>query len=317
MTISSFRIPRRLSCGRLLLGVLLAGGSFRAALAEPAAPDRIPVLITVGFMPSLFVQSNRGDVEGAFRTLITSVGRTRGYATTVKMRLFTDPEQFRAAIDAREINFAIFDSLTFLSRPRWGDLTPVFMPATHGAVGRRMLLLVRRGSGIRTLGDLRDKSFVELQSADLSAAHTWLRSRLRAIGVASPDDFFRSLEYTGKPSAAVLRVFFGKCDACLADDIDFQLMTELNPQVGAQLQVLDTSAPLVGTVICASEANWSPRAFRPALLEALGELQLDPAGRQMLSLFKIDQLVPYEEARLTPVRELAASVAKVGPEARP
>jgi phosphonate transport system substrate-binding protein len=53
------------------------------------------------------------------------------------------------------------------------------------------------------------------------------------------------------------------------------------------------------------------------LLAELGELHLEPAGRQILSLFKINQLLPFQEAHLATVRELWSSYTRLQKEARP
>ena len=261
---------------RFAAALLLGCAAHAGHAAEPAAAAThlTPVAMLAGFTPAAFLQSSRRDVGLALKALAESVGRKWGYAVAVETRLFPTPAPFRAAIEAGEVNCAIFDALTFVSEARWGDLIPEFISATNGTAGRRYLRLVRRDSGLHAPTDLRGKRLVELQTPDLNAGHAWLRSRLFARGVKHHDDFFESIGYVGKASAA-----------------------------------------LVGTVMCASERNWTPREFRSVLLASLGELQLDAAGRQMLSLFKIDQLVSYEAALLAPVRELAAACAQMGPEA--
>ena len=301
---------------RAAVGTLLAC-SLNTAAADAIARDLVPVTMMIGFSSAAFLQSNRNDVEAAFKALAETIGRKRGFLVTVKTRFFSDAPAFFAAIDAGEINFAIFDSLTYVSERRRGDLTPIFIAANEGTPGRHYLVLVRRDSGLRTLEALRGKSIVELQAPNLSVGHTWLLNLLLAQRVESHEAFFRSIEQVARPSAAVLPVFFGRQDACLVDDLGFKLMEELNPQVGAQLRAVATSVPLVGAVVCASESSWAAREFRPVLLQALSELHLEPAGRQILTLFKIDQLLPYEEAQLDTIRELWSSYTKLRQEARP
>jgi ABC-type phosphate/phosphonate transport system substrate-binding protein len=303
--------------GRVACLALLLCGLFRPAAAAVAPAEPVPVSMKAGFMASAFLQSNRNDVEAALKALAESIGRERGFQVTVQSRSFHNAATFHEAIKAGEINVAVYDSLTFVAEPHPGDLTPVFIPVPKSALGRRYQVLVRRDSGLRTLDDLRAKSIVELQAPDLSVGHTWLLSLLLAKGVRAHEEFFGSVEYVDRPTAAVLPVFFGRKDACLVDDLAFNLMVELNPQVGARLQSLEISAPLVGAVVCVSESSWASREFRPAFLKALGELHLMPAGRQMLNLFKMDHLVPFREADLDTARELWASYSGRLKEARP
>lgn len=317
---------RRLSAGRrrwvvslTALWLLLDVGSTGAAAAgivpntaatpTPAPQELVPITMRVGFTSASFLQGNRNDVTAAFKVLVDSVGRKHGFAVTVEAHFFQNAAAYQAAVEAGEINFAVFDSLTYVAQQRRSDLTPVFLPRSGGIVGRRYLLVVSRDSGIRSLEDLRGRKLVEYQAPDLSLGHTWLLNLLLEKRAGRAERFFSEIEYVGKPAAAVLPVFFGKRDVCLVDDLGFRLMAELNPQVGARLQPLATSVPLVGAVICASESNWSSRAFRPVLLEALAGLDREPAGKQLLALFKIDQLVPYQDSQVDSVRELWLSYA--------
>ena len=277
----------------------------------------VPVTMKAGFMTSAFLQSNRNDVEAGLKVLAESIGLERGYQVTVKTRSFHDVAAFHAAIKAGEVNVAVYDSLTFVAGPHPGDLTPAFIPVRKGAFGRRYLVLVRRDRPLHNLDDLRGKSMVELQAPDLSVGHTWLLSLLLAKGAGTHEEFFRSIEYVDRPTAAVLPVFFGSKDACLVDDFAFNLMVELNPQVGARLQPVAVSAPLVGAVVCVSESDWAVPEFRPAFIKALGELHLMPAGRQVLNLFKMDQLVPFRDAELDTARELWSAYTNLRQEVRP
>jgi phosphonate transport system substrate-binding protein len=258
-------------------------------------------------MPVAFFQTNHNDVEAALKVLAESIALKRGFAVTVITHSFSNSSAFNAAIMAGEINFAVYDPLSYVTGRRPADLIPVFIPSDQGTRGRRYMVLVRRDSGLHRMEDLRGKSLKGLHTPDVSVGHAWLQALTRAQGADSPKDFFRTIDYVSRPTAAVLPVFFGKQDACLVDNVSFDLMKELNPQVGSQLFPILTSEPLIGAVICVSEANWSSPDFRPALIHELANLHLDPAGRQILNLFRMDQLVPFEESQLEAVRALVST----------
>ena len=317
---TDFRCPRRRSGGWFAVVVawgLAMGCLLPAAAADVAAGELVPVTMMVGFTPAAVAGGNRSDIETAFKVLCDSIGRRRGYRVTAQIRIFEDAPAFYAAIDAGEINFAVFDSLTYVEDRARGDLTPVVIPAAKAGPVRRYLLVVRRDRGWRTLEDLRGKRLVALQAPNVSVGRDWLLSLLQEKGARTFDDFFQGVESVSRASMAVLPVFFGKQDVGLVDEFGFKLMEELNPQVGAQLQTIQISEPLVGSVICVSETRWSVPQFRPDLIAVLRDLSQDPAGRQMLDLFKIDRMAPYEEGLFDSVRALSASLAKVAKEARP
>jgi phosphonate transport system substrate-binding protein len=116
--------------------------------------------------------------------------------------------------------------------------------------------------------------------------------------------FFRKVEVVRKPTAAVLPVFFGSRQACVVDRIAFQVMTEMNPQVGATLQIVASSPPYVSSILCLSRKGWPSEHYRDDFQSALRDLHLEPEGRQILMLFKVDRLAPFKESSLDSLKEL-------------
>jgi len=76
-------------------------------------------------------------------------------------------------------------------------------------------------------------------------------------------------------------------------------MKELNPQVGRDLQVVAVSDSLADIVLCLNNRGWTTEKSKADTMTALRELHLEPAGQQILTLFKIDQLIPSRKGSLT------------------
>jgi ABC-type phosphate/phosphonate transport system substrate-binding protein len=286
-----------------VLGVPLAGP---ARADEPAAALEA-VTMTVGFTNAVFPRMTRNDVEAAIKALSATAGRKRGYLVTTETRCIDGAADIHAALRDGAINLAIIDAWTLVSLPRDQVATPLFVATDHGRLGRRYLLLTRRNGGPDSLAGLRGKRILELRASNLSAARVWLLTLLLEKGGGLGESFFSEIEIVDKPSLAVLPVFFGKRAACLVDDLSFEVMKELNPQVGSQLQVVEMSEPLVGSVVCFSRSNWASPEFRTALIKALGELHQEPAGQQILALFRYDRLVPFQESHLLTMEQLHAT----------
>ena len=120
-----------------------------------------------------------------------------------------------------------------------------------------------------------------------------------------------------KPTAAVLPVFFGKKPACVVDDGSFDLMKELNPQVGQILQVVAISDTLADVVVCLREEHWSSDKLKADTITALNELHMDPAGKQICTLFKIDRMVPFQDSQLDTIRKLRTTYESLRKENAP
>jgi phosphonate transport system substrate-binding protein len=265
-----------------------------------------PASLQVGFSNVAFLKVNRNDIEASFKALTETLGRRRGYLINSKTELFDDISAFKAALKRGTINLAIIDPWTCLSMDIGGVAAPLFVSMAQGKVGKKYVVLTRRGSGLNTLADLRGKEITEHVAINSTMGRPWLETVLLENRLGTPETFFGRTESVEKPSAAVLPVFFGKKHACLVDEPGLDLMKELNPQVGKELQAVAVSEPFLNGVICLSNAGWASETFKLDLIQTLGELHLEAAGQQILTLFKTDQLIPFQEKHLDTVRQLRA-----------
>ena len=287
-----------------VLGVLLTVLWIAPSWAKEPSGELKKESLSVGFTPRAFANMNRNDLEAAFKALAETLGRKRGYLITSSTRLFEETSAFEAAIKDGSVRLAVMDAWTYLSMNLGGMVTPSFVATEQGKLGKRYVVLTRQGSGLNTLPDLRGKDIAEYLVAGSSMGRFWLESLLRTNRLGTHETFFGRAESVGKTSAAVLPVFFGKKDACLVDEKGFDIMKELNPQVGKKVQAVAVSDTFVDGLLCLSNSGWASETFKRDLIQALGELHLEPAGQQILTLFKFDQLIPYEEGYLDTVKRL-------------
>jgi phosphonate transport system substrate-binding protein len=143
---------------------------------------------------------------------------------------------------------------------------------------------------------------VEGFSYDMSMA--WLESALLDASLGPASAHFGLITRVGKPARAVLPVFFGQQDACLISRYGYELMVELNPQIGSVLTAMAISPPLMHAIMV-FDRQFSPDD-RPAVLRALLSLQDTPRGQQVMSVFSIDRLVEGTPADLAPSLDLLA-----------
>jgi ABC-type phosphate/phosphonate transport system substrate-binding protein len=266
-----------------------------------------PSTLNVGFTSSSFVNVNRNDAQAAFKVFLQKVGNKRGYLVNSQTRVFDADSEVEAAIKEGTIQLVIVDSWQYLSLDIHQQVTPFFVPVTQGKVGRKYLVLTRRDSGLKTLGDLRGKDLTQYEVATANVGRHWLDSLLLADHLGSQPAFFGARETVAKPTAAVLPVFFGKKPACFVDQPALDMITELNPQVGKELNPVVVSEPYVDFLVCLSNAGWDSEQHKADTIQGLSELHREPEGRQILTLFKIDQLVPFQDAQLDTVKRLWAT----------
>jgi phosphonate transport system substrate-binding protein len=273
--------------------------------AQPEQP-LTSLALHVGFVRTFFLNVNRPDAEAAFKGMAEVIGRERGYRISTDVQIFDSASQIESAVRSSSLNLAILDSWNYVSIPVNGRFLPCFVTAENGQAGKKYLVLTRRESGLKTLADLRGREITEPEVASCNAGGAWLETLLLQNHLGLATNFFGKVTFANKPALVVLPVFFGKQAACLIDASSYALMGELNPQVEKELLPIAESPVYVDNVICLRTNSWDSEKIQRDLTEALGDLHKEPAGQQMLTLFKVSQLVPYKTEQLATVRQLRA-----------
>jgi len=300
VTASLRAIARNPSGGRLLAAALLLTGLSPATRAADPHVERFEI----GLARSCFPNINVNDALAAYRVMLKSMGARLGYTISPSVTIYEDTPRFAAAIKRGTMHLAVMDAWQFLDLELYPEIRPFFVPAINGQVGRRYVVLARRGSGIRTIADLRGRAVVRLESINNNVCRRWLETLLPNDHPDATGDFFAALESATKPTAAVLPVFFGQKAACIVDEGSFNLMKELNPQVGRDLEVVVASALFVDIIICLGERGWPSPGAKADTVKTLSDLGADPFGRQVLSLFRISGQVAFKDEQLATVRAL-------------
>lgn len=263
-------------------------------------------VLTIGLTRTAFLNVNRNDMEAALKTLAVTIGRRYDYDIEVRTSFYEEAKDFADAVRSGAVRMAVTDSWTYLAMdPGTLGAKPWFVAADSMGVGKVYHLLTRRGSGLDRLADLRGKTLALLEIVNSSLGRPWLEAVLGRDGLGSVSEFFRQTVVVGKPTTAVLPVFFGKSDACLVDASAFAVMSEMNPQVGKALQIIASSEPLVDGLQLLGEAGWEgSERMKQHLIDVLRDLHREPSGQQLLTLFKTVRMVPFEEGCLDAVRAL-------------
>jgi ABC-type phosphate/phosphonate transport system substrate-binding protein len=296
---------RRIAPG-LLLGV--------AFLPASAAPP-VKATLHVGFGPTSFTGVNETDAKAAFKVFTQTVGRRRGYELEVVAHTFADEESLAAAVTNRSLHLAIMTGWSYLERGLERYIEPCFLPADSGHGPREYLLLARTDSAIREVNDLRGKRVLLLVNTNCEMSRHWYRTLLLEHRMDPASELAGGASAEEKPAGALLPVFFGKADACVVSRPIFDNMCELNPQVAKRLRILAVSEPLTDSITFLSYGPWDSPRQRPDMMESLRDLHTTPEGQQILTLFRINRMAPFEPAFLDGIRALRAKYDRLSRQA--
>lgn len=251
--------------------------------------------LNIGFPTTSFSTLNATDARAALQIWIDEVGRSRGFKLQGETTIFSNTAALYQKIREDRLDLVIINAWDYLEIIEEQLLRPLFIPAGQEAVLDHYLLLTRYDRKVSTLADLRGADIALLHATGTNYARPWLDTQIGDQGLGPIEAFFGSVTVADKISSAVLPVFFGKLDACVVDRSGFDTMRGMNPQLGRQLTALAVSPPLMETVIC---MHVHGHEYESEVVEALGELDLEPRGKQILMVFKIDRLVPFDPAYL-------------------
>jgi ABC-type phosphate/phosphonate transport system substrate-binding protein len=255
----------------------------------------------VGFSHNTFMNTDKESSQAIARLWTGQVARKRGGTTDTRiLSSFTEIER---EVRSKRVDLLILLPSEYLELKDRTPLEPLFVSAKKDEIFDRLVLIVRRDSGIRTMAHIKGKILLEQKGLASEGRNLWLDTLLMRDGVRDPERFFApGSRQVLKPSMAVMPVFFRKADVCLVTRSSLKLMAELNPQLNRDLMVLAESPRAPGSVIAVRRGL--PPLHREALREILGALDHDLQGQQLLTLFRMSRLVPFNPDYLEPLDKL-------------
>lgn len=276
---------------------------FTADVAFAENGSLIKANVRVGFIQSAFSGVNYNDARTAFKAFAKIVGRKKGYDVEITVRTFADAIEVKSLPEEMRPHLVILETMTFLELENEAWLKPVVVPSERDSVYNSFLILVPESSKAKTIRDLRGKGLNLLFTSNTEVGYHWLRSLLRENKLGEINSFFGDVKTVSDPMQAILPVFFGKRDVGLIDLAKFELMAELNPQL-KKLRPIAISQPFLCAIISVNESGWDSLKLKQEFIASMLELHLSPAGQQILTLFKVDQLAVFRPEYLDIVRTL-------------
>jgi len=196
----------------LILPLLAFGGS--AALAA----EKIDTL-RFGLLPA----EEAVEMVRQFQGIADYVGKAVGLPT----KIFVS-QSYNALIEAMEagkIDVAYLGGSTYVAAYNKGlGVVPMAVARLQGRTYYKSCIITRPDSGIKTLQDLKGKSFAFVTPTSTSGG-VGPRFYLNKNGI-NPEDFFKSLIYAGKHDSVFLAVKNKKVDAGAVGDLYFSRWKE-------------------------------------------------------------------------------------------
>jgi ABC-type phosphate/phosphonate transport system substrate-binding protein len=273
----------------------------RPAWSAGAAAE--PVVLRIGVATDVLLDVSRKDAQAAFDVWAQQLGRERGDNSETRSFFLEDPDAVATAIRRNEVDLVLLPTLDFLRLQR--QQAPI-EPVRVGIGARTSLdvevLLVHRDTLPRGLRGLTGQRLMVQPGAVGSLSRLWLDTLLAKEGLPDSGQGFGQIRQGLRASQVVLPVFFRQAEAALVKEASFATVGEMNPQVARDVVALARSPGLVHGVVCFNRQIAAES--RRLLMTGLEQMSTSAAGRQILTLFRINQLPPYDTSQVANVVEM-------------
>lgn len=247
------------------------------------------VRLRVGFLPTVFSEMHPGEAKGAVRAWGVAAAKELGVGMVAETVTFEDEGALAVAVKGGEVDAVAMSPAEFLRPGLSNVFGGLFVPQVGGRRAMSYVVLVRGDSGVTDLRGLKGRQLVMLSGARMTLGEAWLEGVLADGGLGRMRSHFGGVSVRAKLSGAVLPAFFGQADAVLVYDLGFELMKELNPQLGLRLKVLVASPGVPFGVFGLARAYVKPENSR--VIQGIGDLHKTAAGHQILTVFQSERLL--------------------------
>lgn len=288
MKTSFFRLASRLgpAVGAaifLLLGPPLGTEPPRA---DSSPAERAP--FRIGFSSSLFTDVNENDAQAAVKIWSDLIAGERGYPVDPQTAIFKNLDALRRTLREGRVDAVGMDATEYHALREEIRFDPLFFTVEGGSPADRYVLLAHRDGPVQSPADLAGRRLRFHRNPRTCLAAFWLDLVLAEAGRGRAADLAAEVTWEPQLSKVVIPVFFRQADACVATRRGFDLMRELNPQLGADLAVLAESPELITRMFAFRAGFQTP--FREKIVSSVNDLDESAAGRQVLNLFQTEEL---------------------------
>lgn len=221
---------------------------------------------------------------------------------------FSDLGALKAALKAGQLDVVIVSADEYPRLEVDLKLDPALSAVRRGADSFDIGLLVRRDSGISSLEGLRGLPVLNAKDQPRRIQSVWIETELIKAGFSGLE-LFSSFKEARSPSQAIMSVFFGQAAGCVVALDKFEVATELNPQLATQLTVIARS-PEFSRGVVAFRADY-PKVQRDRAYDTMLHLHEDVDGRQIMSVFRHERMVPFRLELLDSSRALMADLGRL------
>jgi phosphonate transport system substrate-binding protein len=284
----------------ILFCLLLAGCNQQEVSVANPQPKAELQKLTIGLIPeqSIFTQKKR------YKPLFEYLSKKLG--VTIESKILPRYGNIVNNFKGLGLDGAFFGSFTAAMAIKQLGVVPLATPQhINGSSTYYGLVFVKKGSGIRTAKDLRNKRMVFVDRAT-TAGYLLPLAYFKSIGINDYKKWFKEYYFSGTHEGAVNDVLNGSADIGAAKNTVLYRMAEQDERVLKGLEILATS-PLVPANGLAVRRDF-PENLKTALKQELLNIHQNAEGRFVLESLQANKFIETSAKDYLPVLDYAASI---------
>jgi hypothetical protein len=258
-----------------------------------------------GFSSNIFTLVNLADARAATNVMLQETINHWTYNLKSQVIIYEDIDALVKDILAGNDDMIVVTTSEYFILRNQVRITPFLTYKIEDRILNRMILVSRTDSGIRSVIQLRRRKIAlfSISNNELNLPILWLTTLILKSGGNYRSEFAPSIYRVQKGTNAISDVFFRKADAAVVPEREFVISKELNPQIGAQLSVIDSSKHLLYSVLCytekmtASLSRYKDRDLQ-SVIDMLCNANKTEIGKHFLTIFRITSFIPFESEYL-------------------
>jgi len=265
-------------------------------------PLQAPHVIRMGSIFDAMPGVNTEDARMAMEMLLRNIVVRHGNRFRIRLDFLMEFDQAAEKIASERYDLVVLPGLDYLQIRAKVALIPKLVLSKVDQPTEPLVLVTRRGETLNTLEQKDSRILIIDVGRAGENAKLWLDTILLEAGLGPSHQFFTEIRRSQKPSRSILPVFFGQVAACVVPESALNVMDELNPQIGRQVQILKRSENLVTLLLCAT--SWAEGEEVDMVIEEGIDAIHDPKSRQALTMVQMNRFYSYQPEYLAGTLDL-------------
>jgi phosphonate transport system substrate-binding protein len=268
----------RLTCSIVLVlacvAALAIAATGRVSVAGAPAKDAWPDKLVLGVVPA----EGGADIVQRAGPLREALSRTLGI--DVEIKTATDYAGVITAMSHKHVDVAWFGPKSYVQASERAGARAIAMELnTDGTRGYFSEIIVRKGSGYKTMDDLRGKTFA---FTDPNSTSGYLVPQiLFTRDLKTPaEKYFKQVKFSGSHQASALAVKNGDVDAAAVNDMDLARIIESGHAMTDDFEVVWKSEQIPGSPMAVREDL--PESLKAAIIGAFMMMNDDKLALKQL-----------------------------------